>query len=276
MGTGNRAKLPVALKNDEFDLLYQPIVSLRTGETVGAEALIRWPGGDFGDISPASFMPVAEATGLVVPIGAWVIERAARDQLQWRERGLDIVVNVNVSPVQVSEWFMLQAALQRASDAGARLKIEIIEGALSVPEDEFVERLNRLAAHSEGLAIDDFGTGHSSFARLCTLPFTTLKIDKALTDQVETAKGRKSMLGLARLGRSLGMEIVVEGVESWEQATILGAIGFERIQGYCAARPMAADAIPDFVKENTFGNQVMPESMARAMVAPIASAASSK
>lgn len=232
--------LPIALENGEFELVYQPIVALGTGEIVGAEALIRWPSRQGDQTSPASFMPVAEATGQIVPIGAWVIERAADDQLHWREQGFDMVVNVNVSPVQVAEWATLEAALRQASERGARLKIEIIEGALSVPENEFVDRLIRLTDHAAGLAIDDFGAGHSSFARLSALPFTTLKIDKALTDQIETPKGRKSMLALARLGRSLGLEIVVEGVESAGQALILGALGIEHAQGFHFARPMSS------------------------------------
>ncbi len=235
-----------AAERGELELHYQPVVGVRDRQFIGVEALLRWRCPNKGLMSPGVFISVAEATGQIVEIGAWVIGQATRDQAAWRAQGLDIVVNVNVSPKQITEWRSLERALTCAQRAGARLKIEIIEGALTENDPRLQARLEGMRNLCDGLAIDDFGAGHSSFGRLTQMPFTTLKIDKSLTDAAMEPKGREALVALAHLSRALQMDAVVEGVETAEQAFVLEALGFQYAQGYLFARPMIADAIPEF------------------------------
>lgn len=230
--------LRTAIERGELAVHYQPIVTLTDGAIVGAEALVRWTHPERGSVSPADFIPVAEATGLIVDIGGWVLDQVVADQARWRAEGadLDFFVSVNVAPAQLWEWRRLDAAASRAAAARASIRYEVTESAMAVDDLRLIDRLHALAERSAGLAIDDFGTGYSSFSRLNDLPFSTLKIDRAFTMQAGAEAGRATLEALARLAGGLRMDTVVEGVETVEQQLVLRALGFRLAQGFLFGR----------------------------------------
>jgi EAL domain-containing protein (putative c-di-GMP-specific phosphodiesterase class I) len=210
--------LRAAVQRGGLEVHYQPIVELSTARAVGAEALARWRHPELGDISPAEFIPIAESTGLVAEIGQWVLARAIEDQMAWRAAGApdEIFVSVNVAPAQLREWALLEVALNTGKSSNARLRIEITEGAMAEDDSAIVDRIRQINQAGFGLAIDDFGAGYSSFGRLSSLPFSTLKIDRQLTLGVHDQPGRATLNAIAQLARSLAMDTVVEGIEREE------------------------------------------------------------
>ena len=235
--------LRTALDAQEFRLQYQPIVRLDTGETVGAEALIRWRRADGNMVSPAEFIPIAEESGLIVPIGRWVLEQAARQAAAWNgRRGKPLFVSVNLSARQFRDPRLIETV--RAALAGAKihaslLKLEITETAV-MQDVEGTERwLGALKELGVELSIDDFGTGYSSLAYLKRFPLDTLKIDRSFVgglpaDQDDVAICR----AVIDLARRLELDVVAEGIETREQAAFLAAHGCHLGQGYLFGRPV--------------------------------------
>lgn len=226
--------LRAAVQAEGLEVHYQPIVELSAGGTVGAEALARWRHPELGDISPAEFVPIAESTGLITEVGRWVLARAIEDQAAWRRAGAPdaLFVSVNVAPAQLREWTLLEGALNGGRADNARLRIEITEGAMAEHDHVLIDRIRQIGAAGFGLAIDDFGAGYSSFGRLSSLPFSTLKIDRQLTLGVHDQPGRVTLNAIARLARSLRMDTVVEGIEREDERQWLHAMGFRFGQGY--------------------------------------------
>ena len=248
------AALRRGLENGEFRLVYQPIVELPGGALIGVEALIRWQPADQPVVSPAEFIPVAEHSGLILDLGAWIIDAACADAAAWQLRhGVNGPrVNINVSARQLLDPDlpgMVADALHRHGLTPDRITIEITETAVFAG-GAALETVRELRALGVGLALDDFGTGHSSLTLLRTCPVTTLKVDKSFIDDVNgTAEQEAIASSLSTIATTLGLRAVAEGVETRDQAERLHALGYRYAQGYFFARPVPAADIDAMLAE---------------------------
>ncbi len=236
--------LAKALERDELSVLYQPIVERTGARTAGVEALVRWTPPGAQTIAPAVFIPTAERTGLIRDIGAWVLQRACEDFAAWP----DLTVAVNVSPIQFGEPDLVRRFEQIVSKARfdwRRLELEITEGALLTAEDAVLQAMLRLNAHGVTFALDDFGTGYSSLNYLRRFPFGKIKIDRSFVENVGSSVEATIVHAITSIGRSLGLKLVAEGVESMDQQQFLAAAGVHYMQGYLFGRPMSKEAIMD-------------------------------
>lgn len=232
-----------ALERDELSVRYQPIVAAETGRIIGAELLLRWhpPG---GEISPATFIPIAELTGVIVPIGKWVFREACRAEVAWRSRWGEQApyVSLNLSARQLSDDGIVDdfADMLRQTGANpARLLLEITETSLMADVEANLKVLRHLADFGLRVAVDDFGTGYSSLAQLTRLPVDVLKIDRAFVDGLEKSDDSRTIIrAVISLGRALGLKLVAEGVENPEQQRELCAYGCDMLQGYYFNRPL--------------------------------------
>lgn len=238
-----------ALRNDDFALLYQPKIDLASGRMVGMEALIRWmtPGGT-GLVGPDKFIPVAEDTGLIVPLGHWVLRTACRQWVAWREAGLNPpMVSVNLSPRQFSHGGLAREILLTIEDTGmnpAYLGLEVTESTAMDNPKTTMQVLAELSRHGIQMMIDDFGTGHSNLRQLKRLPIDIVKIDKSFVRDVLIDKEDAEIANaIVRLAHLLDLRVVAEGVESMEVAAFLKEIGCDEIQGYLVGKPMPPDAV---------------------------------
>jgi diguanylate cyclase (GGDEF)-like protein len=238
-------RLRFALERGEFELHYQPKVSVADGHIQGAEALLRWRSPESGLLAPAAFLPVLEGTGLIAQVGEWVVQQAARDCQHWMRSGLPPVrVAVNVAPAQLRHQDFepgFLSAVDQWSTPDWGLDIEITEGVLQGDYPAEVGKLQRLREHGTRIAIDDFGTGYSSLSRLATLPIDTLKIDRSFVSRLRrTASGRSLVSTIIALARSLEMTTVAEGVEKSEELRLLRRMGCDQSQGYLHGAAMPA------------------------------------
>jgi diguanylate cyclase (GGDEF)-like protein/PAS domain S-box-containing protein len=239
-----------AVKRSEFRLFYQPIVSLATGQIVGLEALVRWQHPERGMIAPMDFIPIAEETGLIVPIGQWVLTQACRQLLAWQQRGLvgtDGWVSVNLSARQLTQPDLVKQVEKTLWQTGLEpscLKLEITESAVMENSERVVEVMHRLDALGVLLSMDDFGTGYSSLSYLHSFPFTSLKIDRSFINRMngneESFEIIKTIIALAQ---NLKMEVIAEGIETSEQIAHLQALNCQCGQGYYFSRPLDTQAI---------------------------------
>jgi diguanylate cyclase (GGDEF)-like protein len=238
-----RAELDQAIVDRSFVLQYQPIVDLRTGAASGLEALVRWQHPTRGLLAPGRFIDVAEESGLIVPIGDWVIEQALADAAEWRGSGEDgPYVSINVSARQFSDPGFVDRALQRLAAAALpadRLVLEITETLLLRDDDQTRQDLARLRQAGIRVAIDDFGTGYSSLSYLRKVPADVLKIEKSFIDAVSTQPQQRALVeGILRLAHTLGLTVVAEGIEEEADRAALVAAGCRYGQGYLFCRPM--------------------------------------
>ncbi len=236
-----------ALEERQFELYYQPKVSLDTGSITGAEALLRWNDPESGLRSPAEFIPVLEASGLIVEVGQWVIMQAVRDTSAWHSESLPnvpIAVNVSTRQLKRSDFVdLVLVATAPLREIGCSLDIEITENALMEDLGASAEKLNRLRAAGLGIAIDDFGTGHSSLGRLSRLAVDALKIDRSFVSGLDTAPDKRAIVStIIALARSFGLIAVAEGVETVRELQVLRRFKCHQLQGYLAAKPMPAHA----------------------------------
>ena len=247
------SQLRLALERDELRLVYQPQLCIRSRKTIGFEALLRWQHPEMGFVSPVQFIPVAEQTGLIDPIGAWVINEACRQWRQWHEAGLEPGrVAVNVSPAQFSlqtvETVVLDA-LERNQVPVQALEIEITESCMMEAPVSVVDLLKGLRQRGVRVAMDDFGTGHSSLATLATLPIDTLKIDRGFVTDVHADFARsKIMTAVLMLATELGLETLAEGVEIEEELAFLEKGGCDVVQGYLMSRPLSASDATEWLQ----------------------------
>jgi diguanylate cyclase (GGDEF)-like protein/PAS domain S-box-containing protein len=242
--------VPRALAREELELHYQPQVRIATGQTVGAEALLRWRHPERGMIPPAEFVPVLEETGLIEEVGVWVLERACRDLAEWRARRLvaeDFRVAVNLSGRQLHDPRfpeLVTEALGRHRLPPGCLELELTESVVMEHAEAADEAIARLAATGIRLAIDDFGTGHSSLARLHRFGFHRLKIDRTFVAEIaDDAASRSIVRATIALAHGLGLEALAEGVETAQELEFLRQHGCDAFQGFLAARPLPSREI---------------------------------
>ncbi|KZD03842.1 sensor domain-containing protein [Oceanibaculum pacificum] len=246
-----------ALDRDEMVLHYQPIVSLDTGRIAGFEALVRWRHNDHGVISPLDFIPLAEETGLIVPIGEWVLRRACEQMGAWHaefpER-MPLQINVNLSGRQFGKVDLVRSVvetLQAVGLDGSCLKLEITESALMENAQRSAKMLEQLKQLKIKLSVDDFGTGYSSLAYLRTFPIDTIKIDKSFViDMVTNRDNLEIVRTITALAHNLNLDVIAEGVETPEQLAQLRALGVEYAQGYYFSKPRDAIAATELIRQN--------------------------
>ncbi len=239
--------LRVALEREEFYLLYQPKFNLRSRCIQSVEALIRWKNPEKGIISPADFIPLAEETGLIVPIGEWVLRHACHDAIKWRRAGLNLNVAVNLSAKQFRDANLLETvlhALSASSLAPNVVELEITENALMEDNEATLKILRNLRENGIHIALDDFGTGYSSMSYLKHIPLNTLKIDQSFVKELPHDKENFAIvLAIISMAKSLGYAVVAEGVETLEQAQMLNQLNCDALQGYFFSKPVDASEI---------------------------------
>jgi len=240
-------KLRLAIERQQFELHYQPKVNIATRKIEGIEALVRWRDPDNGLVSPAAFLPLLESTGMIVDVGNWVIEQAARDCQRWLRAGLPPVrIAVNIAPMQLRLSSFVADFLRATrgwSTEVCGLDIEITEGALDEDSAPEIRKLRLLRSAGVKIAIDDFGTGYSSLSRLSSLPIDTLKIDRSFVTTLPQDPGRVLVKTIISLARAFDMTTVAEGVERQEQLDFLWHAGCDHSQGFLHSKPVAADAL---------------------------------
>ena len=253
--------LQFALQNGEMELAYQPIVDPRSGRAICCEALLRWTHPRLGRISPMEFIPLAETTGLIVPIGAWVLDTACREATHWPA---DISVAVNLSAVQFRRSTDLVAivtgTLASTGLAARRLDLEITESVLIEDSAAALTILEQLREHGIGISLDDFGTGFASLAYLNDFPFSKIKIDRKFSQAIDTSPRTAAIIGgIAKTTRDLHIELVAEGVETENQLERMYRFGINAMQGYLFCRPMPASEVRKII-----ANPIMTEIAKRA------------
>jgi len=237
-----------AVDRNELVLHYQPKVIAPNGPMTGMEALLRWQSPDYGFLSPDRFLPLAESSGLIVPIGNWVINEACRQMRVWYDQGhRDWTMAVNLSAVQLEHDSLVEvvrSALTQHSLAPSHLVLEITESTAMRDAEASLKVLNELSALGVSISIDDFGTGYSSLLYLKRLPANELKIDRGFITELAQGNDDEAIIqAIIALGKTLGMRIVAEGVETLGQQELLTRLGCNTLQGYLLARPAAPDAL---------------------------------
>jgi diguanylate cyclase (GGDEF)-like protein/PAS domain S-box-containing protein len=235
-----------ALGRDAMQVHFQPQIDTTTGAIVAAEALLRWTDEELGSVSPATFVPIAEDSGYIVTLGAWVLEQSVKEAVRWLQSGHSLVVSVNVSALELRQPDFVEriARVLRESQLPAQLlELELTESMLLQDAEEAAQRLQALARLGIALAIDDFGTGYSSLAYLKNLPIHKLKIDQSFVRGLPDDEGDRAIVSaIVHLGQALKLQVVAEGVESEAQRTSLQALQCSHFQGYlCSAALAPAD-----------------------------------
>jgi diguanylate cyclase (GGDEF)-like protein len=247
-----REALREALERGEFRLAYQPKVELATGRVTGCEALIRWRDPAFGVRPPAQFIPIAERSGLIVPIGEWVFREVCRQYVAWQGAGVaGVPIAVNVSAAQFARSDVhktLAAAMAEAGAPPGAIDIEITESLLVDCSDELIHELTRIRALGSEISLDDFGTGFSSMSYLKRLPLSVLKIDQNLASSaLNSAVDAAIVRSIVYLAEELDLRVVAEGAETAEQVAYLRSAGCREIQGYFFSKPLAAAEFAAYV-----------------------------
>lgn len=241
----------IAHNRCQFKVLYQPLICLATGQISGFEALLRWQHPTKGYISPIDFIPIAEDTGLIVPLGAWVLRSAIRQMYDWQQdfssQLFQAKIAVNISSKQLLQADLVQQVEQILHETGlnpTHLKLEITESLLMENFDRAVFRLEQLSQLGIELSIDDFGTGYSSLGRLQFLPINTLKIDRCFVMQMDRSIEKLEIVkAIASMAHSLRINIVVEGIETPTQLATIRNLNCHEGQGYYFAKPLSADSV---------------------------------
>ena len=253
-------ELRKALEQGDISLVYQPIVRLDSRELIGVEGLARWHHPTLGTIPPDRFIPIAEETGLIVPLGWRLMEQACRDAQRWRQRHPELGMGLNVSVAQLQEQTFAERVMLLLAETGLppeKVILEVTESILAEGRDQVLLQLQLLYDAGVGLVMDDFGTGFSSLSALSELPLHGLKVDRAFlqraTDSVPARAGRNQALihAIASAARALDLLVVAEGIETEEQAILARALGCHLGQGYYFQRPMTAEALELYLGERS-------------------------
>jgi EAL domain-containing protein (putative c-di-GMP-specific phosphodiesterase class I) len=244
-----------AIEVNEFVIHYQPIVDLQSQDPLGVEALVRWNHPRFGQLSPMTFIPLAEETNLIVPLGEWVLREACRQVQVWRNRQgdeLNISVTVNISIRQFQQKELVDIVARALADSGLPpecLILEITESFMMQDTESTIAKLTDLKKLGVRLAIDDFGTGYSSLSYLQRFPIDILKIDKSFVDKIGRDKeGRAVARAIIMMGDSLNLRTIAEGIEHPEQIRELQDLGCDAGQGFHFAKPLPQDEMEDFLE----------------------------
>lgn len=251
---GLKDALQHAVERDELTLHYQPQLDIHSWRITGVEALLRWAHPEFGAVSPTEFIPVAEESGLIVPIGEWVLRTACARNKAWREHGLpDITVGVNISAAQFQSGNLADVVIRVLDETGLNpesLELEITESIAMNRAGPTLAALRELKALGLGFSIDDFGTGYSSLSQLQCCPISKLKIDQSFVRNLTSDPTDDAIVrAIIFLGHSLKMRVIAEGVETGRQLALLKSYGCDEIQGFLLSRPVAADEIPGVIRE---------------------------
>jgi diguanylate cyclase (GGDEF)-like protein/PAS domain S-box-containing protein len=250
------AELRQGLERGEFEVYYQPKIDLASGKLAGMEALVRWRHPSRGLVAPDAFIPLAEETGLICPLGQWVLEEACRQTRRWNERGLDprCEVSVNLSARQFAQPALVDDVARALRETGVNpgdIQLEITESTAMGDAPATVETLRRLKALGVQLALDDFGTGYSSLAYLRRFPIDVLKIDRAFVASLLSSSEDASIIdAVVSLGHALKLSVVGEGVETESEARELVALGCDLGQGYFFARPLPREGADQFIEQS--------------------------
>lgn len=240
-----------ALQHAEFSLLYQPKVNILTGQMIGVEALLRWNHPKKGMISPAEFIPVAEETGLILQIDAWVLETACEQARQWQAMEIApfrIAVNVSAKEFTSTLPSRVREALTQFQISPAWIELEITESMLMHSAESVITIMDEIAALGVTLSLDDFGTGYSSLSYLKRFPINTLKIDRSFIQGVPTDNDDCAIAGaIISMAKKLRHKVIAEGVENWEQLSFLKDAGCDEVQGYLFSRPVSSDQITEML-----------------------------
>ncbi|MDI3563157.1 EAL domain-containing protein [Bradyrhizobium sp. Arg816] len=241
------------LEREQFSLNYQPKVDMETGQITGVEALLRWTHPDLGSISPAQFIPLAEETGLIVPIGRWVVKEACAQAMAWQRRGLlPVSMAVNLSPRQFVDEHLLQdvdEALAASGMSPVLLQLEVTESMMMRNVGRALKVLDAIQSRGIRLAIDDFGTGYSSMSLMKHFPIDTIKIDRSFVrDLPQDSEDQAIAQAIISMGKALGMTVVAEGVENAEQEAFLRTHGCDEMQGFLISRPVPARQMAELLR----------------------------
>jgi len=247
-------RLRKALDNKEFQLFYQPQLDIRRGTIAGVEALIRWFDADNTVILPSAFIPVAEETGLIVPIGEWVLETACRQNKVWQDEGFPpMYVSVNISGIQFKQPSFAKTIARIVEESGIdpeNLVLEVTESVLMEKTETAVQTFAELKSMGVRISIDDFGTGYSSLSYLKRFPIDALKIDRSFVQDVTTDPDDRAIIGaVIALARSLNLKVIAEGVETMQQLACLDEQGIDGIQGYLFSPPLPKDSFLQLLRE---------------------------
>jgi diguanylate cyclase (GGDEF)-like protein len=255
-----RTDLRSAVVRDELRLHYQPIMDLRTGAVTSVEALVRWQHPERGLLYPAAFISLAEETGTIIELGSWVLETACLQLRAWHERTPDLALAVNVSGSQLQDIGLVdhvRSALRLSGIDPSALVLEMTES-IVVAEPAAEAILRQLKAIGVRLAIDDFGTGYSSISYLRRFPIDILKIDREFTKEIETPEGEALFGGIVQLARSLGLQIIAEGIERPIQRDLVTRSSCDQGQGYLFGRPQPPEEIEDWARGRTPSSRLLP------------------
>lgn len=263
------SELRQALENEVLQLYYQPIYSISQNRTIGFEALLRWSHSMHGFIPPAEFIPIAEETGLIIPLGQWVLKQACYQLKEWQQRFPTfppLEISVNVSSRQISQPDFIEGIEEvlNLTQMDARwLTLEITESALMLHTDVVTENIRKLVDLGIRLSIDDFGTGYSSLGYIQRFPIHTIKIDRSFVQDIAHQSRRSEIVEpILRFTTELGLRTVAEGVESKEQLDRLAELGCRYVQGYYIARPLAPENVVEHLtneRERTVATALLKE-----------------
>jgi diguanylate cyclase len=243
----------LALKNNEYELFYQPKVNLNNSQIIGVEALIRWISPKKGLIAPNNFIPLAEENGFIEELGEWIIDAALERYVKWREKDIDISISINISAKQLSKPNFAKRFISKLTKKGinpAKIDIEITEYIFIQESFETNNNLNKLHNFGITLSLDDFGTGYSSLSYLKKFPITYLKIDKSFLDDYHTKDGAIFIDTIVKMGQMLNIKVIAEGIEKVEQVEYLKKIKCDQYQGYYCSKPLKAEDFEKLYLEN--------------------------
>ena len=240
-----------ALDNRELFIAYQPIIETSTGETVACEALLRWEHPELGTISPATFIPVAEDTGLIQSLGKWVLETACKQIKTWHDLGISLSVSVNVSANQFQDKCFMEEVKNALTISGLEaqyLHLELTESVMLNQTFETISTMRTLGALGVKISIDDFGTGYSSMSYLKHLPIHRLKIDRSFIQYLSQDSPDFAIVNaIVTMGHGLGLQVVAEGVETEGQLALIASLGCDYVQGYLIEKPLEATRLQTLV-----------------------------
>ncbi|MBK5967030.1 hypothetical protein CCR95_23915 [Thiocystis minor] len=244
--------LHTALEKQEFFLVYQPQMDLRSGNIVGVESLLRWRHPTWGLVPPTRFITLLESLGLISAVGQWVLDEACRQSRRWEQTGFDLRVGINLSPRQFLEpdlFARIQRAIQTSGASPARIELEITESLAMQDPANAIALLGRLRETGIKIAIDDFGIGHSSLEYLLRFPIDAIKIDRAFVSNITRVQADRVIVrAVTAIGQTMGLSVIAEGVETLRQCDFVDALGVSEIQGYLIGKPMEPERIESLLE----------------------------